>query len=272
MSKKHILLVGDIVGYGKIANTAMETILSRLGHSTYELPTAIVSNNFAFGEFQILDTTDYLRGCIKVWSDLGFDFDAIATGYMASTEQAHIVTSYCQERAAKGAAIFVDPIMGDDGRLYNGMKTDAIASMKEILAIAQLCYPNYTEACLLTDTPYHAEGTDMDGAREMIDRLREIGSKSVLITSIRIDGTPSVVGYNHIEDEYFQLTYDEIPVQFPGTGDIFAATLIGTLMDSGDLRLSTRKAMDTVYQLVDVNKDCADPRRGILLERYIDNI
>lgn len=272
MGKKQVLLVGDVVGYGKIANTAMMTILSRLGHSTYELPTALVSNNFAFGRFEILDTTEYLRGCIRVWSKLGFSFDAIATGYMASTAQAHIVTQYCRERAAEGAAIFVDPIMGDDGQLYNGMKADTVASMKEILAIARLCYPNHTEACLLTDTPYRAEGTDMDGARRMIDRLRGIGSQSVLITSVRIGGTPSVVGYNHATDEYFQLTYDEIPVQFPGTGDIFAATLIGSLLDDGNLKESTRRAMDAVYRLVDANKDCADPRRGILLERYLDNI
>lgn len=270
--KKHILLVGDIVGYGKIASTAMMTILSRMGHSTYELPTAVVSNNFAFGKFEILDTTNYLRGCIRVWSGLGFGFDAIATGYMASPEQAHVVADYCRELAASGAAVFVDPIMGDDGCLYNGMRADSITSMRELLSVARLCYPNYTEACLLTGARYRPEGTDMASAREMIDRLRDTGSQSAVITSIRVGGVPSVVGYSHADDEYFRLTYDEIPVQFPGTGDIFAAALIGSLLDGASLKAATRRAMDTVYRLVDASRDAADPRRGIPVERFLDSI
>ena len=54
MSKKHILLINDMAGYGKVATAAMLPILSYLGHPVYNLPTALVSNTLDYGKFKIL--------------------------------------------------------------------------------------------------------------------------------------------------------------------------------------------------------------------------
>lgn len=91
-----------------------------------------------------------------------------------------------------------------------------------------------------------------------------------MVTSVPVDGTPSVIGYNHMNGEYFQLTYEEIPVHFPGTGDIFSAVLIAHLLDGEELKHSVRMAMDAVYQLIDLNKDNLDKNRGIPLEQYLN--
>ena len=160
--------------------------------------------------------------------------------------------------------------MGDEGKLYNGVTPATIKSMREMLSVAHLCYPNYTEACYLTGRVYRVEGVSGDEAQNLLDHLRKIGPKSVLITSICVDGQPSVVGYNHLDDEYFQLPYTEIPVHFPGTGDIFSAILIGHLLNGELLKESTRKAMDGVYKLIDLNKDNEDKNRGIPLEKYLN--
>lgn len=272
MKKKQILLINDMAGYGKVATAAMLPILSYMGHPTYNLPTALVSNTLDYGKFNILETTDYIQGVFPVWRELGFTFDAIATGFMVSARQSALIADYCREQAAAGTVIYVDPIMGDEGKLYNGVTPEAIENMRRMVGVAHLIYPNYTEACYLTDTPYREAGVDMDGARRLIDRLRQIGAQSVLITSIHVDGQPSVVGYNAADDEYFLLPYTEIPVHFPGTGDIFSAVLIGHLLDGEQLKPCTRKAMDAVYRLIDLNKDNTDKNRGIPLEKYLDQI
>lgn len=270
MDKKQILLINDMAGYGKVATAAMLPILSYFGYSTYNLPTALVSNTLDYGKFNILDTTEYIRGVFPVWKQLGFRFDAIATGFIATEHQARIVSRYCQEQAALDTKVFVDPIMGDEGKLYNGVTPEAIKSMREMLAVAHLCYPNYTEACYLTGRTYDPEGVSVDIAHSLLDHLRKIGACSVLITSIPIDGQPSVCGYNHLTKQYFQLSYTEIPVHFPGTGDIFSAVLIGHLLDGKPLETSTRKAMDTVWKLIDLNRDNVDKNRGIPLEQYLN--
>ena len=270
MTTKQILLINDICGYGKVATAAMLPILSYMGHSTYNLPTAIVSNTLDYGKFNLLDTTDYITGVFPVWKALGFRYDAIATGFIASERQARIVSQYCREQAAHGPTNYVDPSMGDEGKLYNGVTPATIQSMREMIAVADLIYPNHTEACYLTGSGYHAEGVSHEEAVALVDGLRAIGSKSVLITSVRVDGQPSVVGYNHLSGDYFSLPYTEIPVHFPGTGDIFSAVLIGHLLAGEALSSATREAMDAVYRLIDLNKDNEDKNRGIPLEKYLN--
>ena len=84
-----------------------------------------------------------------------------------------------------------------------------------------------------------------------------------------MDGQPSVVGYNAQGEQYFSLGYEEIPVHFPGTGDIFSAVLIGHLLDGDEIQKATRQAMDAVYKLIDLNKTNEDKNRGIPLEKYL---
>lgn len=269
MSKKQILLINDMAGYGKVATAAMLPILSYMGHPTYNLPTALVSNTLDYGKFNILDTTEYIKGVFPVWKELGFCFDAIATGFIVSANQARIVSEYCLEEAAKGTVIYVDPIMGDEGKLYNGVTPEAIENMRGMIKAAHLIYPNYTEACYLTETEFKPEGVSAGEARGLIDRLLAFGAKSVLITSITVDGQTSVIGYNNRNGEYFSLPYNEIPVHFPGTGDIFSAVLIGHLLNGKELCESTLEAMNALSRLIELNKDNDDKNRGIPIEKYL---
>ena len=264
--KKQILLICDMPGYGKVATAVMIPILSYMGHPTYNIPTMLISNTFEYGRFETLETTDYISGTFRAWHDLGFTFDAVATGYIPSERQAQIVSDFCKEQAAQGTAVFVDPVMGDEGKLYNGVGETAVNAMREVVGAAHVTYPHYTEACLLTGLPYEAEGVTRDRARQLIDGVREIGAKSVIITSITVEGRPSVVGYNHLNDTYFELPFTEIPVHFPGTGDIFSAVLIGHLLDGMALATATQRAMDSVYNLIEKNRDNEDKNCGIPIE------
>lgn len=270
---KQLLIINDLCGYGKVATTAMLPILSYMGVPTFNLPTALVSNNLEYGKFSLLETTDYIKDSFRVWKELGFTYDAIATGFMASEQQARIIAAYCREQAlTNGTAIYVDPIMGDEGKLYNGISQATINAMRQMISVAHLCFPNYTEACYLTDTPYHPEGITRAEAYALMDKLREMGSRSVIITSIPVDGKMSVVGYKEgrTGGASFCLTYEEIPVRIPGTGDIFSAVVIGNLLNGKELKESTRTAMDVVRNLIDKNKDMPDKYRGIPLERYLN--
>ena len=60
VNSKNILIIGDMPGYGKIGMAAVLPILSNMGHSVYNLPTALVSNNFDYGTFALMDTTQYI--------------------------------------------------------------------------------------------------------------------------------------------------------------------------------------------------------------------
>ena len=267
---KQILLINDVVGYGKVGMGAMLPILSYLGIPTYSLPTALVSNTLNYGKFNIQDTTEYIKGTLPVWKKLGFSFDAICTGLMFSEEQAKLVASYCEEQGKNGTIVFVDPILGDGGQLYNGVTERQVELMREMVSVADLTFPNYTEACYLTGTRIKSGSISWEEAGDLLDKLRDMGSKSALITSCNIDGHNSVAGYNHFNDNYFHLDYHEIPGLFHGTGDIFSAVLIGHLLNGEPLKGSTRQAMDTVFRMIDRYSGTDDKNRGIPVEKCLD--
>ncbi|MDY5969632.1 MAG: pyridoxamine kinase [Bacteroidales bacterium] len=271
--KKKILLINDMAGYGKVATAAMLPILSYMGVETYNLPTALVSNTLSYPNFTILDTTDYIKKTLPVWEELGFRFDALSTGFLASPLEANIISEYCQKQADRGVTIFCDPIMGDDGELYNGVDDIIIASMRKMVAVADVVFPNYTEACLLTDTPYKPEGLSRQEAFEMADNLRQIGAKNVVITSCIVyeegEQQHCVILFNANQNECQILPYHEIPVSFPGTGDIFSAIFIGNRLNNTPLLQSTQAAMDIVAKLIYLCKDQHDKNRGIPLEKYL---
>ncbi len=272
MVKSKVLIISDMCGYGKVAAAVQMPILSYMGHDVFNLPTMLVSNTFPYGKYAILESTDYIAEALKKWHELGFRFDAITTGFMASERQARLVSHYCREQAALGTRIYVDPVMGDYGELYGGANEETVRCMREMLSVAHLCFPNYTEACLLADMPYKKEGITEAEGHELINRLRRIGSLSVIITSLIVEGHHAVMGYNHFSAEYFLLPYEEIPVQFPGTGDIFSSIIVGHLQDGDTLQHATRTAMDTLFRWIDANKDNADKNQGIPIERHLTEL
>ena len=119
---KQVLLINDLAGYGKVALSAMIPVLSHLNIGVQSLPTALVSNTLDYGKFDILDTTDYMKKTLNIWDELGFSFDAIATGFITNVNQALLINEYCHREAKKGTLILCDPIMGDEGNLYPGME------------------------------------------------------------------------------------------------------------------------------------------------------
>ena len=268
MSDK-ILLINDLAGYGKVALSAMIPVLSHMGYDLYNLPTALVSNTLDYGKFEILETTDYMRKTIEIWGELGFGFDSISTGFIASGEQVKLVADYCTEQGKKGTKIFVDPIMGDEGKLYNGIGEDTIEYMRELCSVGDYIIPNYTEAAFIAGIQAKEESISQEQAREIIDKLRETGAKSIIVTSMHVENQTAVMGYDFNTDKYFTLPFECIPVRLPGTGDIFSAVMMGNVLLGKSLEVSVQKAMDYVKELIELNKDNEDKIKGIPIEALL---
>ena len=252
---KKILLINDLPGYGNVALSAMIPIFSCLGLETCSLPTALLSNTLNYEKYEILDTTVYMRRTLEAWDQLGFCFDAIAVGFIVSEEQAYLIADFCGKQRKRGIPVFVDPILGDNGRLYNGITERRVSEMRGLVSVADVIVPNYTEACFLAGQAYSADTESIDSIRSLIGRLLELGAGSVVITSSLIDDRKQVCGYDGREKEYFFLPYHEIPGHFYGTGDIFSAFMIGHIMKGSTLKAAVRTAMTTVEQMIQDSGD-----------------
>lgn len=268
---KNILIINDMPGYGKVALAAMLPILSHMGHSVYNLPTALVSNTLDYGKFTILDTTEYMNRAIAVWKELGFSFDCITTGFLASEEQVDIIRSFIQSQKKEGLLVMTDPIMGDEGKLYNGVTSQTVDHMRRLIGVADVIVPNLTEAQFLTDRYCGAQSLTRAQAREVVDALLAFGPRSVVITSGREaeTGQHVVWGYSHGDRQFFTLPFDFIQVHFPGTGDVFSAILVGALLAGTGLEAAARRAMDTVGRLVALDQGELEKNKGIRIECFL---
>ena len=105
-----------------------------------------------------------------------------------------------------------------------------------------------------------------------MDELRNLGAKSVIVTSIVVDGQSCVYGYDDGKGEYFKIPFEYVPVQFPGTGDIFSALLVGSILGGHGLQESTAFSMRTVRSLILRNTENVDKYKGIPIEKYLEEM
>lgn len=268
---KNILLINDLPGYGKVALAAMFPILSHMGHSVYNLPTALVSNTLDYGEFEIMDTAGYMEKTVEIWEHLGFSFDCIATGFIVSQEQVRLITDFVHRQKAKNPdlLLIVDPIMGDNGTLYNGVGPETVGLMRELISLADVIIPNFTEAAFLADKYVGEVSLTQLEISNLMEILSAMTPGSVVITSLEETETGSHFVYGRAGEKTFSIPYDEIPVRFPGTGDIFSAVLTGELLDGSPLQKAVEAAMDAVEILIRVNVGNKDKYKGIPIEECL---
>ena len=266
---KKICCVNDMPGVGKIALSAMIPILSAKGIDVASLPTALVSNTLDFGIFDILDTTEYMDKTVNIWHSLGFKFDCISTGFMVNPKQIEIVERLINNQDKDSVLVVVDPIMGDEGKLYNGMTEENVAIMRKLSSYADILILNYTEACYLVNCSCKSITLTEKEATELIERVRSLGAKSVVITSASVEGKNCVIGYDHTIDKSFMITYELINVRFPGAGDLFSAVLISDILNGECLENATGYAMKVIREIILDNLNKEEKFFGVDIERYI---
>lgn len=243
---KRICCVNDMPGVGKIALSAMAPILSAKGFDVAYLPTALVSNPLNLGKYDILDTSDYMERCVDTWDALGFRFECIATGFMVNPRQVRITQKLIQNQRDANVLVVVDPIMGDKGKLYNSMGSANVEIMRKLSGYADILIPNFTESCFLTGCFFEDPTLTKEQANHLLNQCRGLGAKSVVITSVSVNGKNCVVGYDHRRNEAFEIVFDRIDVPFLGTGDIFSGVLIADTLSGDGLYTATAHAMQVV--------------------------
>lgn len=270
MAKK-IIMISDLPGYGKVALSTQMPIFSKMGYEQFFLPTALVSNTLNYGKFEILTTTNYLRKTFEIWKDLGFEFDCANIGFLGEYAQIAIIEDLLNYYRSKNPNFIasLDPIMADDGVLYNGIYEDTIEGMREIAYLADYITPNWTEACFLTGKEYQ-EITNREYAGAICEKLHKRCKTNVVITSVPLEGQSTIAIF---EDEKLKwVDYDEVNVHMAGTGDIFSAITLGNVLNGKNLELSAGRAAKVIRELLIKNKDQEDTFVGIPIESHLNEI
>lgn len=265
---KRVASIQDISCLGRCSLTVALPVISAMGVECAIVPTAVLSTHTIFKNYTCVDLTDQILPIAAHWKSEGIHFDAIYTGYLASKEQITDVLRFFDEMKAEDTLLFVDPAMADHGKLYPAFGPDFPAEMAKVVARADVTVPNMTEACLLTGSEYREE-YDEAYVKELLRKLMALGAKKAILTGVSFEeGKLGVMGYDG--HEYFSYFNEKAPMSYHGTGDIFSATVVGSLMRGLTLEQALQMAVDYTLQCIRVTR--SDPNAtwyGVEFERAI---
>ena len=225
---KRILTIQDISCVGKCSLTVALPILSAMGLETAIIPTAVLSTHTMFRNYTCADLEDQIIPITDHWQSEGIDFSCIYTGYLAGAGQIDIIKDVFKKF---DTLTIVDPVMADNGKLYPAFDNAFAAKMATLCSAADIILPNITEASLMTGMEYKTE-YDEAYIKEMLKKLCGLGAKISVVTGVGFKPKKTgAYGYDSVNDEYYYYENDLIDASYHGTGDIFASTFTGAVMN-----------------------------------------
>ncbi|HEU0059104.1 MAG TPA: PfkB family carbohydrate kinase [Hyphomicrobiaceae bacterium] len=222
-----ILAISSHVVRGHVGLAATVPALQHLGHEVWALPSVILASRPGLGQLvryalPAVDLAALLAGLEGdgCWAEL----DAVFTGYFPSPQSvAAAAAAIGRVRQAKPAVtVCVDPILGDEGRLYVAADT-AAAIRDELLPLATLTTPNLFELAWLT-TGGTVSSKDVPAA------ARQLAVPIVAVTSAEL--TPTEIATVLFTPSGATLRTTPRRAAIPnGAGDLFAGLLLGHLLN-----------------------------------------
>ncbi|MBQ4092930.1 MAG: pyridoxamine kinase, partial [Firmicutes bacterium] len=227
--QKRVLAIHDISCVGKCSITVALPIISAAGAECSILPTSVLSTHTGgFDGYTFCDLTDEIEPITEHWKTLGLHVDAIYTGYLGSFRQIDLMKKIFDDFHTENGLICVDPVMGDNGKLYALFTEEFAKGMATLCGKADLIMPNLTEASYMTGVEY--KGSDYDEAyiRTVLDALHGLGAKKVVLTGVSFEEGK----LGAAASENGKVTYimnDRIEGYYHGTGDVFGSSLVAAL-------------------------------------------
>lgn len=241
-----------------------------MGVQVCPIPTAVLSSHTGgLGEVEFRDLTNFIPACLEHYQELKLDFDCIYSGFLGSEEQIDHCLSFFSSYS--DALAVVDPVMGDHGKAYRTYTETMRNRLSELVQVADVITPNLTEACMLLKIPYIKEGLTRTQARSLLAKLGELGPKYVVITGVELaTGKMANIGYDKVNNSYWVVACDYLPVSYPGTGDIFASVLTGAFLTGDSLPIAMGRATYFVERCIKTTFSySSDPRYGVMLEKEL---
>ncbi len=258
-----VLAINDISCVGKCSLTATLPILSACGVECTVLPTALLSTHTGgFTGYTFQDLTEEIPKITAHWKSLGLRFDYVYSGYLGSIAQIDLVIRITKELLAPNGKLIVDPVMGDNGKLYDGFTREYVAEMRSLCKMADYILPNETEACYLTELPYPL-GENTTNALQKLAKL----CPRPIITGIARENK---IAMAYMEENPSLIQQENVSGFFCGAGDVFASAFVACLANGKSQAESIAIASEFVSACIRRSaREIPDKRYGLPFEKEI---
>ena len=271
-----IALINDMCGFGRCSLTVSMPIISAMGIQACPVPTAVFSNHTAYESFYRQDMTAALPQYITEWSKLRLRFNAVLAGYLSSPEQIRITAEFAESFTASEGVFVLDPVMGDNGRLYSAYQSDMLERMKELVSYSDVLTPNLTEACFLTDTDYNSVLGALGKKRsDMLLKMAESlssgmkgGCGKVVISGI--ETKEYIANFIYDNGTGTCLRSKKSGPSRCGTGDIFSSIITAAIVSEHTFNEAVKLAAAFIRKCITVSDDYEIPLTdGVAFEEVL---
>ena len=253
-----ILSIQSSVAYGHVGNSAAVFPLQRLGVEVWPVSTVHFSNHTGYGSWRgpLLAAED-VREVITGVEERGAmpEIDAVLSGYQGGSQIGDVILDAVgRVKAANPDAIYAcDPVMGN-AKSGCFVHPDIPVLLRErVVPEADLITPNQFELGFLTET----EPADLESTLAAVDRARDMGPSTVLVTSVlRPDRPEDTIEMLAVQgDGAWIVRTPHLPLKANGSGDVTAALFTAHLLATDDPGLALGRTVSSVFDLLQTTLD-----------------
>lgn len=271
---KKAAVINDLSGFGKCSLTATIAVISVMGIQPCPIPTAVLTNQTGYKNHYCIDLTDELCHYKEMWSLNNESFDGIYSGYIADKRQVDIILDFINTFRKSNTIVLVDPVMGDNGRLYSAFSNETCKKVCGLARSADIITPNLTELCILTDTDFEELNSHCE-SDDFLERISDVAKgafshseQKIVVTGIK-KGNCLYNGVFTKQDCSF-VKAECHGGSFSGTGDIFASIVFASVVNGESLVSAVSKAVSFIEKATaDTAKEPYDRNDGINFEKFL---
>lgn len=270
--QKRAIAIHDISCAGRCSLTVALPVLSVQGIETNVIPTAILSTQTGgFEGYTYRDLTEDILPIVHHWKTLNRTCDAIYTGFLGSFQQLEIVSDVIDQLKGEETLVYIDPVMGDSGKLYETFDMAFVDGMRKFCKKADVITPNVTEALLLLGRPYREGPYEMAFVEEVLHDLSTLGPSKIVLTGVYPDvGHLGAAIYDKNSDETYVAYSRAFDGTFHGAGDLFASVLLGKMLQNIPLKQALEASVTfTATCIKSTGESGADTRFGLNFEPHL---
>jgi pyridoxine kinase len=248
-----ILSIQSAVAFGHVGNSAAVFPLQRIGVEVLPVYTVNFSNHTGYGAWRgpliaPADVADVITGIEERGAFA--DIDVVLSGYQGSEGIGDVILdAVARVKAANPSAIYsCDPVMGNAKSGCFVAPAIPILLRERVVPEADVITPNQFELGYLTDT----EPADLDSTLASADIAREMGPRTILVTSVERPDRPegSIEMLAVTDDGAWIVQTPQIPMKANGSGDVTAALFTAHLRATGDAALALARTTSSIFDLL----------------------
>ena len=268
-----VAAINDLSGFGKCSLIADISVMSSMGIEVCPVPTAVLTSQTGFPSHYMHDTTDMVEHSITDWKGRNETFDGILTGYMPSEKVLDSVQAFAKAFTTENTLFLVDPVMGDNGRRYSNYSDEMLIRMKELVTMADIITPNLTELCLLAGEEPQAVIEEVKEKRDpqliinIVANVKSNAGQSIVVTGVSVDDDKisNIIVCNRGS---YVIKSVHNGQSYSGTGDLFAAALMGNVLKGKDILEAVRITAEFIHRSVEATS-YTDRNYGIDYEKIL---